>query len=383
MNNYKTIGKKILLVLALSSALFSCSNVGDGEFVLEGSVKNVPDGKKIILETLDDKLGIVPFDTVQIKGGKFKFTGKISEPSLYSISIQDVQSKSFAILESGEKTTIEINKDTIFLNKISGTENNDQLTEFNGLGFKIQKKLKAFEEANKAKMQEAMAKQDTVVINKLRKEYGGIQKEMETKGDEFVKAHPKSFVSLLLVQSLFNNYMPDLPKIEKSFNGLDASMKNTKVGKNIAKKLKDMKGVAVGRKAPDFSAPNPEGKMVSLKESLGKVTLIDFWASWCGPCRAENPAVLAIYNEYHPKGLNIISVSLDKPGEADKWKEAIQKDHLMWTHISNLKWWQDPIAIQYGVSAIPSNFLLSQNGFVVAKDLHGEALKSKLKELLQ
>ena len=121
--------------------------------------------------------------------------------------------------------------------------------------------------------------------------------------------------------------------------------------------------------------------MISLKESLGKVTLIDFWASWCAPCRQENPSVVALYAELHGKGLNIISVSLDN--DADKWKAAISKDNLSWTQVSNLKEMQDPIALQYGVTQIPTTILVDSNGKVVARDLFGEDLKEKILELLE
>ena len=119
---------------------------------------------------------------------------------------------------------------------------------------------------------------------------------------------------------------------------------------------------------------------MSLKESLGKATLIDFWASWCPPCRQENPNVVALYNDFHSKGLNIISVSLDE--FADKWKQAIEQDKLTWTQVSNLKEMKDPIAVQYGVTQIPTTFLLDASGKVVAIDLRDEDLKAKTKELL-
>lgn len=120
--------------------------------------------------------------------------------------------------------------------------------------------------------------------------------------------------------------------------------------------------------------------MVSLKESLGKVTLIDFWASWCMPCRKENPKVVALYKEFHSKGFNVVSVSLDK--DADQWKEAIAKDKLTWTQVSNLKEMEDPIAMQYGIELIPTTFLLDASGKIVGIDLPHEELKAKIKELL-
>ena len=120
--------------------------------------------------------------------------------------------------------------------------------------------------------------------------------------------------------------------------------------------------------------------MVSLKESLGKVTLIDFWASWCQPCRQENPNVVALYKAFHNKGLNIISVSLDE--DAVSWKEAIVKDKLTWTQVSNLKEMKDPIALQYGITQIPTTFLLDVKGKIVAIDLRGVDLNRKVKELL-
>ena len=158
------------------------------------------------------------------------------------------------------------------------------------------------------------------------------------------------------------------------------SIKDTKSVKYIIKNLNDFKTVKEGRRAPEFSAPNPEGKSVSLKESLGKITIVDFWASWCGPCRKESPNMVKLYSEFHDKGLNIIGVSLDK--DAAKWKEAIATDKLTWTQVSNLKEWKDQIAIQYGVKAIPSTYVLNQYGVVVAKNLTGEALKTKIAELL-
>ncbi len=174
------------------------------------------------------------------------------------------------------------------------------------------------------------------------------------------------------------------------YNGLDESLKNSKPGKAVKTKLAELKTPSVGATAApaapagkwrtDFSAPDPQGKRISLKESLGKVTIVDFWASWCGPCRKENPNVVAIYKELHSKGLNIIGVSLDE--DPVKWKEAIAKDKLIWTQVSNLKGWEDPIAKQYKVESIPATFILNEAGLVIAKDLRGPELRAKVAELL-
>ena len=368
-------------MLALGSVLFSCKNVGDDEFIITGSIKGVPNGKMVMLQRQDNTLGAISTDTVKVEEGKFKFEGKVTEPALYMVAVEGVQSKSFLILENGE-INIEINKDSVFTNKLSGTYNNDQLSEFNANGSKIQKKLKAFEKANGDKMTEAMNKKDTATIAQLRKQYSDIQSEMQKSSENYVKQHPKSFISALLVDALFNSYAPNVQEIQGYYDGFDAELKKTKVAQGILKKLEEFKTVTVGRKAPEFTAPNPDGKPVSLKESLGKVTIVDFWASWCGPCRQANPGVVALYNEYHDKGLNIIGVSLDRPGQADKWKEAIAKDQLAWPQVSNLKFWEDPIAVSYGVKAIPATFILNQAGVVVAKDLTGDALKAKIAELL-
>jgi len=251
----------------------------------------------------------------------------------------------------------------------------------------LQKKVMDFQMKNMAKMNEASKTKDTATINSLRKQYDELQKGITDFTFNYPKSHPKSFISVLIVQAMFSNPKFKPADIEAIYNTLDESLKKTKPGKKVKENLENIKKqdkakatVAIGAAAPDFKAPNPEGKMVSLKESLGKVTLIDFWASWCAPCRQANPEVVALYSELHAKGLNIVSVSLDN--DAAKWKEAIAKDKLTWTQVSNLKEMNDPIALQYGVTQIPSTFLLGADGKIVAIDLTGEALKTKINELL-
>lgn len=142
-------------------------------------------------------------------------------------------------------------------------------------------------------------------------------------------------------------------------------------------------GTQIGNYAPDFDGKTPQGKLLALSDIKAKVTIIDFWASWCGPCRRENPNVVKMYNEYHEKGLEIIGVSLDKAGQENRWKQAIAKDKLTWPQVSNLQGWKDPIAVQYGIRSIPATYVLDENGKIIAKNLRGKALENKIAELLK
>ncbi len=372
--------KKFLLVVAVAAGIFSCNKTEDGTFVVEGTVKGV-DGKNIILERQDDSLGVIAIDTVKIENGTFKFTGKADEPAMYSLAIDGEENKSYLILETGV-IKMEINRDSIFLNKVTGTYNNDQLTEFSSKGLEFNKKMQDFQKRNQDVMVAAQNRNDTVAMKKLRDDFQLIRDEMDANNEKYIKEHPKAFISVLLIGNMFRVFEPDMEKIESLYDNLDPEVKNTKTGKLLAKRIADFNKVGIGKKAPDFAAPNPEGKMTKLSESMGRLTIIDFWASWCGPCRVANPELVAIYNEFHDKGLNIIGVSLDRPGQADKWKEAIAKDKLTWTQVSNLKFWQDPIAVQYGVQSIPQMFLVNEYGIIVAKDLKGDELRAKINEFL-
>jgi peroxiredoxin len=205
---------------------------------------------------------------------------------------------------------------------------------------------------------------------------------------KYPEENKETYISLLLIEDMFNSPKFNLQRVKKLYNNLHESLKKTKIGKEIETKLKTIENnykikpenALIGKLAPEFSAKTPQGKEVSLKESLGKITIVDFWASWCGPCRQENPNMVALYKEFHSKGLNIIGVSLDD--DASEWNKAITKDNLTWTQVSNLKRWKDQIAGLYMVEQIPSSFILNESGIIVAKDLRGEELKNKIKELL-
>ncbi len=389
-NNLRKMKKLILSLLAVG-AIVSCNKVGNNEYVIEGNGNGLKDGLNVYLQQQDSTGAVVYLDTVQIAKGKFTFEGKLIEPTLSFIEIDSSNNKIPFILEEG-KITIAVNKDTIYKSIVGGTYSNEQLVIYAKSTEKIQEKIRKFQETNMSKIQTAQMTNDTVTMNALTKEYQVFQNEFKDVSLKHVEDHPKSYISLLFIRQFLNDPSFDLARATKMYENLDPVLKNTKEGKSIKKDLDGVKtaekkndssatAVEVGTVAPDFSALSPEGKEISLKNSMGKLSLIDFWASWCGPCRKENPNVVALYKDFHAKGLNIIGVSLDE--KADKWKEAIAKDQLTWTHISNLKSWEDPIAKRYFVDGIPATFLLDEKGVVIARDLRGDALRAKVASILK
>ncbi len=374
--------KKLLLVAISTAFLFSCNKETNTDgYHVSGTIDSMEDGVKVFIETPDNQGGVTTVDTAFVKNGKFEFKGKAKEIEIAYLQIEDLQGKIPFVLEN-QKITITAYKDSLQASKIGGSYNNDELTKFNKEFENFQKKVNKFQTVNSDAFMAAQQANDTETMTKISEDYMTLEKEFTVFTNAYVTENPNSFVTLMLLAQMVNNPDADFTKVKADAEALAPELKSTKIGLEIQEKLKSLSSTSVGQMAPDFSAPNPEGKIVSLKESLGKVTLIDFWASWCGPCRRENPNVVALYNEFHDKGFNIIGVSLDKEDKKDEWIKAIEVDKLTWTQISNLKFWQDPIAKQYNVQGIPATFLLDAEGRIVAKNLRGAELRAKVAELL-
>ena len=239
--------KKIILLLSATVFLISCSKT---KYVISGTAKGLENGKTIIMETPDASgMGLVAVDTVKIENGKFEITGKAAEPSFHMLQVEGVEGKFPFILENGD-IAIEINKDSISKSKVSGTYNNDEFVSFNEELLKIQKELMDFQKKNTPMMTEAQKVNDTAVINKLMKEYSKIQEvvsaESKKKYTSYAETHPKSFISVLIVQGMANDRSADIKNIEKIYDGLDESLKTSKPGKAVSLKIKEIKTPSVG-----------------------------------------------------------------------------------------------------------------------------------------
>lgn len=375
--------KKIYLLALIAISFVSCNQEPKG-YKISGTT-DFEDGTRLILSLRDESnmtTGVKEIDTTVVLNGKFEIKGKVEDLDLYFLREEKTNQMISLILEN-VNIEIQLHKDSIQTSVVKGTFQNDELIKFNKEFTNMQNSLQEFQTVNSEKMQAAIQNNDTVVSNQLKKEYFALRDKMEAFQGDYAKKNNKSFISVLIIKDLLNNPSVTPEEVSDMYNNLDAELKTNKHAKKIEEILENLSKLAVGKKAPDFSAKSPDGNEVSLKSSLGsKVTIIDFWASWCKPCRVENPNMVALYNEFKDSGLSIIGVSLDQEGKLEEWKNAIAQDNLTWYHLSNLKFWQDPIAELYNVKSIPAIFVLDANGIIVAKDIRGEELKNKVKELI-
>ena len=369
--------KQFLTAIIILSIL-GCQEDQKG-YSLSGELKNVEDGKMIYVSELDQNMQPSKIDSVQIKKGEFKLDmAEVEHPNLSFLSVEGSNGNVIFISEN-EPIQFEIYKDSLPTSKVNGGKENEvfytYLDHLKGLNKQVME--------IRTEMREIMTStRDSAAMAQLQQQ----EEELRTKDMTFkknlVQKHPDRFVSVLVLTDMMNMGAP-ANEVNELYESLSENATKSSLAKSLAENLSKRSKVAIGSKAPEFSAPNPEGEQISLKDSMGKVTLIDFWAAWCKPCRVENPNIVKTYNKYHDKGFNIIGVSLDREAQKDKWIQAIKDDNLTWPQVSNLKFWQDPVAQLYGVQAIPAQFILDENGVIVAKNLRGDALDAKVKELLE
>ena len=347
--------RKLLLSIVAASMTLAACNAQSG-YKVTGTVEGMPDGKAIIATVNGSSLDTLA--KADVKNGSFEFTGNVSEPTgAYIMVIGQRGAIPFML----ENANITVNAGQAGLT-VTGSEGQKIYDQFMAINATAQ------QEAMKLQQEYQAANGDQAKMQAVQEAYAKLMTDAQAKETELIKANPDSYVSTFVIVSGMGQM--EYEQLKERYNLLGEKAKASAQGKAIAAQIAKLESTAIGQIAPNFTITTPEGESISLYDIKGKVKLIDFWASWCGPCRGENPHVVEIYKEYHPKGLEIFGVSLDNNKEA--WVKAIADDGLVWKHGSDLKGWQSAPAQLYSVSGIPHTVLLDENNKIIAKNLRGD-----------
>ena len=372
--------KRILFILSISLFIISCKQESNTGFLIQGNIDNAQNNSLVKLIRTENRQEII-LDSTRINGNTFQLKGNVDGADIYFLAIDGVQ-ENIPIIVENETIDLTIYADSIFASTIKGGKENAYFNEYQS----FMRSLSNRNNKLSADFQAAQQQQDTEKIAELRTTYDSLMRENDAYEIGFLSENTNSTLAALILEGNLNGKKYSLNKIKDIYADFSDSVKETRAGKTISDYITTNQKLAIGSPAPEFSGPTPNGEIIALKDIKGKVTIIDFWAAWCGPCRRENPNVVKVYEKYHDKGLEIIGVSLDgnpkQKGAKDAWLNAIEKDNLTWYHVSNLQYFNDPIAKQFNISSIPATFIIDEEGLIVAKNLRGQALEDKIKELL-
>lgn len=369
------------LTIAVLLAMPGIGVAQEAGFTIKGTAPKHFDGKKVYLDYSKD--GYVVSDSSSISNGKFAFQGDVDEP-IYSRMVFDPEGKGKVMVQDiGDRLYLYLGnedykfviKDSLRTAEISGSPLHEEYTAYLreiGGGF-----MDIIDGANKEfAMVDRKAADANAQYTAISDKYDAKFEARREKEFTFAKNNPNSIFAIDALVDVANKRK--LSEIEPVFLALSKEVRQLSTARGLEARILADKSIKVGNQAPDFEQPDVDNKPVRLSDFKGKYVLIDFWASWCGPCRAENPNLLAAYNVYKDKGLNILAVSIDDNRSRDAWLKAIVDDAMPWVHVADLKGWSNDAAVLYGVRGVPQNYLVDPSGKIIAINLRGEKLHEEL-----
>ena len=365
---------KLFLKLIILLLIVGCNKSNPN---LEATIEEVPNGTNVYLTELGPQNVPIPLDTTEVQSDKFQFELKENKQDILLIQVDGVNGN-LIFINDAEQIKIEANTSNLRNSSIDAGMHNKLLKNY------IDTITSYADRRNNLtnNLQKAMQSRDEIAILDLNMDMQDLDEESKRASLDFIKTNNNSIVGMMALSDVMSSKAIPLNKMKSLYDNFDGKVKDTPLGKMLGQNIAKIGATDVGAEAPKFSGPTPSGEELALEDAMKKVTLIDFWASWCKPCRIENPNIVSIYEDYKDLGFTVLGVSLDKPNSKDAWVKAIEEDHLDWNHISNLKYWQEPIAQKYGVKGIPAAFLIDENGIIIGKDLRGDDLREKVEEVL-